>query len=71
MSMNKDQILAVAKAMMPAERYDLIEDLLQILDDDELSPELLAEIQRRIEASDRGEGESIPVDKAVAEFAPR
>jgi putative addiction module component (TIGR02574 family) len=69
MPITRDDILAAAKAMTPAERYDLIEDLRQILDDhEEFTPEQLAELRRRVEASDRGEMKSVPVDEAVAEL---
>lgn len=68
MAITKEQILEAAKSLTPAQRYDLIEDLRQILDDDELTSEQLAEINRRIEASDRGEGKSVPVEDVVAEI---
>ena len=69
MTMTKEEILTAAKSLTPAERYDLIEDLRQILDDDdELTPEQLVEFRRRIEMSDRGEGQSVPVDEAIADL---
>ena len=54
--------------MTPAQRYDLIEDIRQILDDNELTPEQLAEIKRRIEAHERGEADSRPVEEVVEEL---
>jgi putative addiction module component (TIGR02574 family) len=68
MAITREDILAAAKAMTPAERYDLIEDLRQILDDHELTPEQMAEIERRVAASEAGESKSIPVDQAIAEL---
>jgi putative addiction module component (TIGR02574 family) len=69
MNLSRDDILAAAKKMTPAERYDLIEDIRQTLDDeDDLTPEQMAEIRRRVEANDRGEGELTPVDEAIAEL---
>ena len=68
MPITKDDILAAAKMMTPAERYDLIEDIRQILDDDEFSPEQLAEFRRRAAGSDRGEIKSVPVEEAIAEL---
>jgi len=68
MAITREDILAAAKAMTPAERYDLIEDLRQILDDHELTPEQLAEIKRRVAASEAGESKSIPVDQAIADL---
>jgi putative addiction module component (TIGR02574 family) len=68
MAITREDILAAAKAMTPAERYDLIEDLRQILDDHELTPEQMAEINRRVAASEAGGSKSIPVDQAVAEL---
>jgi hypothetical protein len=66
MSVTRDQILEAAKAMTPAERYDLIEDLRQILDDDdELSPDQMAEVQRRIDSSARADGDRIASDEAI------
>jgi putative addiction module component (TIGR02574 family) len=67
MDITRDQILAAAVKMTPAERYDLIEDIRQILDDQEFSPEQLAEIRRRVDASERGEGTSCPVDDVITE----
>ena len=68
MAITREDILAAAKAMTPAERYDLVEDRRQILDDRELTPEQLAEIKRRIAASEAGELQSIPVDEAIAKL---
>ena len=68
MAISREDILAAAKAMTPAQRYDLIEDIRQILDDDELTPEQTAEIKRRIEAHERGEGKSRPVDEVIEEL---
>jgi len=65
---DRDQILAAAKAMTPAERYDLIEDLRQILDDDEFLPEQMDELQRRSDAADSAQGETIPVEAAIGEL---
>jgi hypothetical protein len=56
MSLTKQQILDEAKQLTPAERQDLIEELCQGDEvDDELSPEQRVELQRRIDALDRGE----------------
>ena len=69
MAMTRDEILAGVKSMTPSERYDLIEDIRQILDDDdELSPEQIAELQRRIESSDRGDIAGVPVDESIADL---
>ena len=68
MPITREQILAAAKAMTPAQRYDLIEDIRQILEDDEFTAEDIAEFRRRAEASDRGEIKSVPVEEAIAEL---
>ena len=68
MAITREEILAAAKNMTPAERYDLIEDIRQILDDDEFTPEQLAEIQRRAEAIDRGDAQSVPAEEVIAEL---
>ncbi len=68
MALTREVILAAVKAMTPAERYDLIEDIRQILDDDELTAEQRAEIRRRVDQIDRGEVKSVPVDDVVAEL---
>ena len=68
MSITRAQILHAAKAMPPAERYDLMEDIRQILDDDEFTAEQVAEFKDRMARADRGEGSSVPVEQAIAEL---
>jgi putative addiction module component (TIGR02574 family) len=69
MALTKEEILEAARSLTPAQRYDLIEDLRQILDDEgEFTAEQLSEIRRRVEASDDGEGASIPAEVVVAEL---
>jgi hypothetical protein len=68
MAITREEILAAAKTMTPAQRYDLIEDIRQILDDDEFTPEQAAEIRRRVESIERGEAGSILADEAVAKL---
>jgi putative addiction module component (TIGR02574 family) len=66
MAMTKDQVLAEAMALSVSERYELVADLTQSLAPDEFTPDELAEIRRRIDASNRGEGTLTSVDDAVA-----
>jgi putative addiction module component (TIGR02574 family) len=66
--MTRDEILAAVKAMTPAERYDLIEDIRQILDDVEVSPEWMAEIKRRLDESEQHPEQSRPADEVVEEL---
>jgi putative addiction module component (TIGR02574 family) len=68
MPMTKEQLLAEAKSLPPGERNELIEDLRQTADDDELTPEQLAEIRRRLAAIDRGETTMIPGDQVLREI---
>jgi putative addiction module component (TIGR02574 family) len=68
MPITREEILAAAQAMTPAERYDLIEDIRQILDDHEFTPEQVAEIQRRADAIERGEAKSVPAEEVIAEL---
>jgi len=71
MPMTKEQILAEVKALPPAEREELVEDLRQIADDDELAPELLAEIRRRVAEMDRGEATLVPGEQVMRELRER
>lgn len=68
MRVTRKQILAAAKAMTPAQRYDLIEDIRQILDDNELSPEQAAVLRRRLKSLDEGKMKTIPGEQVVAEL---
>lgn len=68
MSISREAILESAKAMTPAERYDLIEDIRQILDDDEFSPEQIAELRKRAEAADRNGEIGHPVEEVIADL---
>jgi putative addiction module component (TIGR02574 family) len=64
MSMTKDQIFAAAMNLAPNEKAELAEQLLaSAYDDDELSPEWVAEINCRIEALDRGEMRTYPANE--------
>lgn len=71
MAMSREQILAGAKALDPREREELIEDLRQIVDDDELTPEQLAEIRRRVAEMDRGEAVMVPGEQVMRELRER
>lgn len=66
--MTRDEILAAVKAMTPAERYDLIEDIRQILDDFELTPQESAELRRRCDESEKHPEQSRPVDEVIDEL---
>jgi hypothetical protein len=66
--MTKEQLLAEAMLLPPAEMYELVADLTQALAPDEFTVEELAEVHRRIDASNRGEGTLSAVDEAVAEL---
>ena len=64
--MTKEQLLAEAMALPDSERYELVADLTQSLAPDEFTADELAEIRRRIDASNRGEGTLTAVDDAVS-----
>jgi|1186.fasta_scaffold340955_1 putative addiction module component (TIGR02574 family) len=70
MPMTKEQLLDEAKALDPRQRAELIEDLRQITDD-ELTPELRAELRRRVAAIDRGEVAFIPGEQVMREIRER
>jgi putative addiction module component (TIGR02574 family) len=70
MPMTKEQLLDEAKALHPSQRAELIEDLRQITDD-ELAPELRAELRRRVAAIDRGEVTFIPGEQVMREIRER
>ena len=67
MPMTREQILQEARQLPPDERETLIEDLRQTGDDD-LSPDQLAELRRRVEALRRGESQTIPSDQVFREI---
>lgn len=69
--MTREQIFAEAKALDARERQGLIDDLSQITDADELTPEQLAELRRRKEAVDRGEMELLDGEQVMAELRER
>ena len=71
MPMTKEQILAEAMALDPRVRGELVEDLRQIADDGELSPEQLAELRRRVAAAERGETTFVPGDQVMRELHER
>lgn len=68
MPMTREQILSEARSLAPSEREELIEDLRQIPEDDEISPEQMAEVRRRIAAVDRGESIPIPGEQVMREI---
>ncbi len=69
--MTKAQIISEVKAMPPGERTELLEDLRQIVDDDELTPEQIAEVRRRAHAVDRGEMRTVPGEQLMSELFER
>jgi putative addiction module component (TIGR02574 family) len=68
MALTKEQLLVEAKALPLKEREELIEELRQVVGDDELTPDQLAEIHRRIEALKRGEATLIPGEQVMREL---
>jgi putative addiction module component (TIGR02574 family) len=66
MPMTKEQLLAEATALAPAERESLAEQLLITIDCDDLATvdaAWAAEVDRRLTAYDRGEIRSAPPDE--------
>lgn len=70
MPMTKEQLLDAAKALDPRQRAELLEDLRQITDD-ELTPEVRAELRRRIGAVELGEVSFIPGEQVMREIRER
>ena len=68
MPMTKDQILAEAMALDANDRRALIEDLRQVADEGELTPDQLAELRRRVDAVRRGEAKLLPGDQVMKEL---
>jgi hypothetical protein len=68
MPMTKQQILSEAKAMNPREREELIEELRQIGDPDELTPEQRVELHRRMEELRSGAATLIDGDQAMRQL---
>ena len=71
MAMTKEQIIREVKSMPSHQRAELIEDLRQIIEDDELTPEQIAEIRRRAQAVDRGEMATVPGEQVMRELFER
>jgi putative addiction module component (TIGR02574 family) len=55
MSENVDFILEKAQALTPGERAELLDRLAELFSDSDLDPDWAAEIERRLDALDRGE----------------
>ena len=61
--MNKATLLAEIMQLTPKERRDLVEDLLAVVEEDEdfaLTPEQMAEIDRRIAEHERDPSSAVP-----------
>lgn len=71
MPMTKEQILAEVMALEPKLREELIEDLRQVADEDELTPELRAELRRRVAEMERGEATLVPGEQVMRELRER
>ncbi len=59
MSENVDFILEKARTLTPGEKVELFDRLAELIGDSDLDPEWAAEIERRLDALDRGEMEVI------------
>lgn len=68
MPLTREQLLIEARHLPSSERQAFIEDLRQLDDDDELSPEQLAELRRRVEAMKRGEMKMIDGEQVMKEL---
>jgi putative addiction module component (TIGR02574 family) len=62
--------LDAAMALDPKEREELAEDLWQSIPL-ELSPEQIMELERRVEALDRGEVQTIPGEQVMRDIRQR
>ena len=69
--MTKQQILTEALALEPRERDEVAETLWQSIVPEELSPEQVAEVRRRIGALNRGELLPIPGAQVMQELRQR
>lgn len=69
--MTRQEILEQAKALDPRDREELIEDLRQLSDSDGLTDEQWAELDRRIEAAERGQGDMIPGETVLSDLRKR
>jgi putative addiction module component (TIGR02574 family) len=70
MPRTKDEIFADAMALDPKQREELAADLRQSVPI-ALTAEQTAELRRRIEAIDRGEGESLDGEQVMREIRAR
>jgi putative addiction module component (TIGR02574 family) len=70
--MSSTEILEAAKALPQEERIKLAQDLWEIIDlDDGLSPEQIAELDRRAEDALKNPGRGTPIEDVSAEIRNR
>jgi putative addiction module component (TIGR02574 family) len=69
--MTREQNLKEAQSLDPSERQELIDDLRQTIDADDIPPELLAELRRRVEAIARGDCELLDGEQVMADLRKR
>jgi hypothetical protein len=65
MSDNVDFILEKAQALTPAEKAGLLDRLPVLFGDSDLDPDWAAEIERRLDALDRGEMEAMDIGEVI------
>ena len=72
--MTSDQLIAKALALPPEARVEIAEKLLASIDPSdfpEIDPALAEEAERRIDALDRGEDRTHPLEEVIAGFRAR
>lgn len=72
--MNKATLLAEIMQLTPKERRDLVEDLLAVVEEDEdfaLTPEQMAEIDRRIAEHERDPSSAVPWEEVKERLLAR
>ena len=72
--MNKATMLAEIMQLTPKDRRDLVEDLLAVVEEDEdfaLTPEQMAEIDRRIAEHERDPSSAVPWEEVKERLLAR
>ena len=69
--MSATEILEQIRRLSPEEQYELVQKVREEFSDDELTPEQIAELDRRAEDALKNPGRGKPVEQVFAEIQER